>query len=928
VTALVRISPLSLFLFAFAFAVVPIPAQTTLNLSHDLVPLGVASQNLAPNMPGLDAQPLVTAAIQYAQNNNIPVLVADPGAYYFLTPTGPVQYVFLGNVSDLTIDFQGSNLYFQDGMLRAFEVDYCRNVTLKNFTIDQLVPRYTQVQLTSFDPVQQTLTYSVLPGWADPATFTATDFFGTPQLLAAFFRNGAVVPFTAGLALINYPIASPTLSVNPNGDPTTEAAILGRLQAGDLIAVWDRNAAEAISVYSCDSVTLSNIEVHGSGGVAVAVTFSSNSTADNVRVKPRPGGLIGSNADGIHFGFSLRNNHIRNCYVSGSTDDALGLDSDFLASVVSQPGARQLVMARNFAYRFVNGTMVNFVHLGDASEVTGAVVVSQDPPDSPDVSGGGQITVTFDRDLPPLSAGDEMVFASADMRGDGSTIEDSTVENIPYGRGIFLEGIENVVVQRNVIRATSNAGINVHELMVPAGGGGVPAHGVTIQNNSVEDSMGPEASSLGVAVVNRAGILVQANDQNYNFLLNTAHSNISILNNYVADSGRGGIWVGELNGGDVNNNVVVRWDAYPESPVTGGDPYAQDFAQPFVARFSQNIASAGNIFQAQSTLTGAVSLNPSSVSPDNGPFSSAFSVTPNVPDFSWAAASDSPWLVVTAGASGTGNGTVQYSVAQSTGGSPRTGKITVAGVVFTVTQGVVQGAPTFSAAAVASAASYANAAVSPGEIVVIFGANLGPATLAGAQLDPDGLVSTQVANTQVLCDGVAAPIVYASATATSVILPYSISGGGTQIVVRHNGLNSAPVTVPVAPSVPGLFTSNAGGAGQGAISNQDGSLNSAQNPAARGSVITLYATGEGMTSPPGVDGKIAVPPYPAPVLPVSVTIDGVPATIQYKGGAPGEVAGVMQVNVSIPASVHSGNVPVSLTVGNATSQDLVTVAVR
>lgn len=116
-------------------------AQTILNMSHDLSPLGVAAQNLIPNMSGLDAQPLVTAAIQYAQSAQIQVLTADPGAYYFLTPSGPVQYVYLGKASNLTIDFQGSNLYFQDGMLRVFEVDYSQNVTLKNFIIDQLVPR-------------------------------------------------------------------------------------------------------------------------------------------------------------------------------------------------------------------------------------------------------------------------------------------------------------------------------------------------------------------------------------------------------------------------------------------------------------------------------------------------------------------------------------------------------------------------------------------------------------------------------------------------------------------------------------------------------------------------------------------------------------------------------------------------------------------
>jgi len=76
-----------------------------------------------------------------------------------------------------------------------------------------------------------------------------------------------------------------------------------------------------------------------------------------------------------------------------------------------------------------------------------------------------------------------------------------------------------------------------------------------------------------------------------------------------------------------------------------------------------------------------------------------------------------------------------------------------------------------------------------------------------------------------------------------------------------------------------------------------------------------------------MDGKAAVPPYTVPLLPV-VTIDGIAAEIEYKGGAPGEVAGVMQINVKVPAQTNSGNVPVFLTVGNTKTQNLVTLAVQ
>ena len=916
----------SLLIF-YTITALPVCAQTTLNLSRDLVSLGIASQNMVPNTPGLDSQPLFTAALQYVQSNAVQLLTADPGAYYFLTPANEYLYVFMADLSDLTIDFKGSTLYFQNGQLRSFDITYCQRVTLKNFTIDSLVPRTTQVQLTSIDPVKGTFTYTVPSGWADPATFTATTFFGTPQLYAAFFRNGVPIPATA-LTSITYPITSPTLVVNSNGEPWTQPDVLSTLQPGDTVAVWDRNGLEAISVDSCDSLTLSNIEIHGSGGgFAVSVGRCSNTVADNVRIKPRPGGLIASNADGIHFNFSLRNNHIRNCYVTGTTDDALAMDSDFIAAVVSQPAPRQILATRNFSNRVSNGAMVNFVHLSDAAEVSGAVVVTQDPPDSRDVR-SGEMTLTFDRDLPPLAPGDEIVFASADTRGSGSTIEDNVVENIPYGRGIYLGGIENVVVQRNVIRGTSNAGINVAEATLPSGGGGIPAHGITIQDNSIGNVLGPEASGAGGAGASRAAIIVDSLDENLNYVTTPVNSNISILNNYIADSGRGGIWIGELNGGEVTGNVIVRWNEYPNLPIWGDDPYQQDFAQPIVTRFSQNMNMSNNVMQAVSTLSGAVNLSPASVSPGAESSTGSIGVQPNVPSFSWVAASDSAWLTITSGDSGAGNGTVQYAVAANTTGMARNGTITIAGVAFTVRQSAEQSPPTFTAAGVGSAASYISGTVSPGEIVVIFGSNLGPVALAGAALDSNGLVAKQIAGTQVMFDGVAAPIVYVSASQASVIVPYSVTGASTKMVVTHNGQSSAPVTVGVTASAPGLFTANASGTGQGAFANADGRPNSSANPAAKGSIITIYATGEGQTSPQGVDGKLAVPPYTVPVLPVSVTIDGIPAEVDYKGGAPGELAGVMQINARIPATAHSGSVPVVLTVGNASSQASVAAGVQ
>ncbi|HUB80673.1 MAG TPA: glycoside hydrolase family 44 protein [Bryobacteraceae bacterium] len=231
--------------------------------------------------------------------------------------------------------------------------------------------------------------------------------------------------------------------------------------------------------------------------------------------------------------------------------------------------------------------------------------------------------------------------------------------------------------------------------------------------------------------------------------------------------------------------------------------------------------------------------------------------------------------------------------------------------------------------AVTNAASY-NIAIAPGQIVDIWGTGLGPASGVNLALDANGMVSTTLAGVRVLFDGVPAPMVFASATQCSAVVPYfGAIGSSTHVQVEYQGAASDPLTLAVSATAPGLFTALASGKGQGSILNQDQSVNSISNPAAVGSIVVLYATGEGVTDPPGVDGRPAVDVFPKPIAAVTVDIGGFPAVVQYVGAAPGYLAGLLQINAQMSANVAPGNnVPVHVTIGGVTSQDGVTLAVR
>jgi uncharacterized protein (TIGR03437 family) len=238
--------------------------------------------------------------------------------------------------------------------------------------------------------------------------------------------------------------------------------------------------------------------------------------------------------------------------------------------------------------------------------------------------------------------------------------------------------------------------------------------------------------------------------------------------------------------------------------------------------------------------------------------------------------------------------------------------------------------PLFVSSGIVDGASTQPGAVTPGKIVVLYGSQIGPSALTTAQLGSDGRLSSNLANTQLLFDGVAAPLLYASSGQLAAVVPYAVDGKtGTQVQVRNGSLTSDLVALPVTPAAPSIFSSDYTGSGQGAILNQDGvTVNSSARPAEKGSVISIFATGEGQTSPGGIDGLLATTAYPKPLQLVQVSINGAPAEVSYAGAAPGQVAGLFQVNVRIPANAPSGDVPVQIQVGNSKSQPGITVAVK
>ncbi len=183
--------------------------------------------------------------------------------------------------------------------------------------------------------------------------------------------------------------------------------------------------------------------------------------------------------------------------------------------------------------------------------------------------------------------------------------------------------------------------------------------------------------------------------------------------------------------------------------------------------------------------------------------------------------------------------------------------------------------------------------------------------------------------------GIAAPLLYTSATQVSCIVPYDVAPGApADVVVTYGTDVSTATAMNVVDATPGVFTLDSSGTGQGAILNiaiagdstVTYSVNGASNAAPKGSMVAIYLTGFGQTSPAGDETQF-ISGTVAPVLPVSVTVGGQPASNVQAAAPVGGVPGFLQVNATLPPTV-TGTVPVVVTVGTASSQARVTMVIK
>jgi uncharacterized protein (TIGR03437 family) len=248
------------------------------------------------------------------------------------------------------------------------------------------------------------------------------------------------------------------------------------------------------------------------------------------------------------------------------------------------------------------------------------------------------------------------------------------------------------------------------------------------------------------------------------------------------------------------------------------------------------------------------------------------------------------------------------------------------------------------AVAVSAATFIPGVSVAAGSLTSVFGVDLSPETAsAGAIPLPTELGGSFV---EMGPDNVRVPLIYVSPGQINLQIPPSTPVGVQQLSVRLIETDEliGGGLVGVASARPGLFTLSQNGVGFAVAVNQDGKFNTPENPAPRGSVITLYGTGQGPTNPvipageapPGgvLANTTAVPKQTAVEClqpnAMCVVMANKIAETQFSGLAPNFV-GLWQLNVKVPAEedfLGGPQVEIKVVVNQVTTNDNVFISTQ
>jgi uncharacterized protein (TIGR03437 family) len=199
--------------------------------------------------------------------------------------------------------------------------------------------------------------------------------------------------------------------------------------------------------------------------------------------------------------------------------------------------------------------------------------------------------------------------------------------------------------------------------------------------------------------------------------------------------------------------------------------------------------------------------------------------------------------------------------------------------------------------------------IAPGELISLYGPGIGPDTPATFQFDSAGLAPKKLGGVEVWIGTLPAPILYVSKNQVNVVVPFGVTGDSARVRVSLSGVAAPEFTAYVDPNAPQIFRNADGSA---AAVNEDGTLNSAANPARAGSIVSIWVNG--ITPAQDVDGALQTGAAYYSCCGIVGPFEDEHVDVPYVGAAPGMITGVAQINFRVPAQTYANfpTVPIAV----------------
>jgi hypothetical protein len=445
----------------------PGSSSTMLDVSHDLRPLGIASQNMKPGTPGFDVTNLLNDAITYAIHHGCTKITGEAGEYYFRTSyevngTNENYYIYLNRAKNLSIDFPGSTFIFKQPAFPAFRIDNCEGCAITGLAIDYSILPFTQLSVIGIDQAKQQVIVKPMPGYPDVDQLHKVQGAYATEFVAFDIRQTAIQYAISG-AKVTLP--------SSQADRILFGSLASAFQPGDLLIVSARGGGPAIYAVNNAGITVKDVAIYASAGPAIEVKNSSGVTIEQVVIEPKPGTTrrIGVVAGGIELNNLLGNNAVRQCTIIRALDDSIAgyvnpsaySDSNLNVVLIGNT-IKNSFLARGIAFKSVTG-----VHITEntilGTQQAGILLVGQNEGSEGEPVRDAQIThnTLTSTNIGPSGVGPDMLGAIEVMYYGNNAAVNTPVNSRVYVNnntinttlrtGIWIGNVDQGAVKENVV---------------------------------------------------------------------------------------------------------------------------------------------------------------------------------------------------------------------------------------------------------------------------------------------------------------------------------------------------------------------------------------------------------------------------------------------------------------------------------------------